>query len=374
MPAAASTPTRRRALVVSALALLGAGTGAPAFLARAAAGEKRGIVPMPTMLSPLPAEGPMPPLDGAVEWLNSKPLSTANLLGKVVLVEFWTYSCINWQRTLPHVRAWADKYRDQGLVVIGVHTPEFGFEKDIGNIRDAAAQLKVDFPIAVDSREAIWRAFDNNYWPALYFVDARGTIRHHHFGEGAFERSEQVLQQLLTDAGAKGIDGGLVHVEGSGSQAEADWANQRSPETYLGVDRAESFASPGGAAAGKQRLYAAPESLRLNAWALAGEWTIGRESARLEAANGRIVYRFHARDLHLVMGPTSRSKPVPFRILVDGQPPGAAHGADVDAAGRGALVEHRLYQLVRQPNPVIDRRFEIEFSEPGAEVFVFTFG
>jgi thiol-disulfide isomerase/thioredoxin len=316
----------------------------------------------------------MPALDGAVEWLNSKPLSAAELRGKVVLVDFWTYSCINWQRTLPHLRAWAEKYKDQGLVVIGVHTPEFSFEKDIEKVRQATAQLKVGYPVAVDTRHAIWRAFDNNYWPALYVVDARGTIRHHQFGEGDYERSERIIQQLLTEAGAKNVDTGLVRVDGAGSQADADWGNLRSPETYVGHDRTENFASPGGISLGRERLYALPEQLRLNTWALSGDWKVEHETARLTRANGRIAYRFHARDLHLVMGPAAPGKPVPFRVLIDGRPPGPAHGVDVDEQGRGVLVEHRLYQLIRQPMPIEDRQFEIEFLEPGAEAYSFTFG
>jgi thiol-disulfide isomerase/thioredoxin len=316
----------------------------------------------------------MPALDGAVEWLNSKPLSAAELRGKVVLIDFWTYSCINWQRTLPHLRAWAEKYKDQGLVVIGVHTPEFSFEKDIEKVRQATAQLKVGYPVAVDTRHAIWRAFDNNYWPALYVVDARGTIRHHQFGEGGYERSERIIQQLLTEAGAKNVDTGLVRVDGAGSQADADWSNLRSPETYVGHDRTENFASPGGMSLGRERLYALPEQLKLNTWALSGDWKVEHETARLTRANGRIAYRFHARDLHLVMGSAAPGKPVPFRVLIDGRPPGPAHGVDVDEQGRGVLVEHRLYQLIRQPMPIEDRQFEIEFLEPGAEAYSFTFG
>jgi thiol-disulfide isomerase/thioredoxin len=316
----------------------------------------------------------MPTLDGAVEWLNSKPLTAASLRGKVVLIDFWTYSCINWQRTLPHVRAWADKYKDQGLVVIGVHSPEFGFEKDLGKVREATGQLNVGFPVAVDSAHAIWNAFSNAYWPALYLVDARGTIRYRHFGEGEYERSEKMIQQLLTEAGAKDVGSGLVHVEGAGSQAEADWANLRSPETYIGSERTENFASPGGMSERQGRVYMAPDHLRLNTWALAGDWATGSEAATLQQANGRIVYRFHARDLHLVMGPAMSGKPVPFRVLLDGKPPGAAHGADVDADGRGTLVEHRLYQLIRQPPPVGDRQFEIQFLGPGVEAYSFTFG
>jgi len=318
--------------------------------------------------------GDMPSLDGAVGWLNSKPLTASDLRGKVVLVEFWTYTCINWQRTLPQVRAWAEKYRDKGLIVIGVHTPEFSFERDLDNVRRAVAQLGVGFPVAVDSGRAIWRNFDNRYWPALYFIDAQGMVRHTHFGEGDYARSERIIQHLLAEAGARDVATDLVRTEGAGSQADADWASLRSTETYVGHDRAEGFVSPGGIVPGRPHRYSVPERMALNTWALSGEWQVQGEAARLERPNGRIVHRFHARDLHLVMGPTDRSKAVPFRVLVDGHRPGAAHGADVDAEGRGMLTEQRLYQLIRQSQPIVDRRFEIEFLEPGAEAFSFTFG
>jgi thiol-disulfide isomerase/thioredoxin len=337
------------------------------------AGKKIGLEQTPASTSTR-VEGFVPPLDGAVAWLNSKPLSTAELRGKVVLVEFWTYTCINWQRTLPHVRAWADKYKSQGLVVIGVHTPEFSFEKDLDNVREASARLGVGYPVAVDSEQAIWRAFHNEYWPALYIVDARGSIRYHHFGEGRYDESEKVIQQLLVEAGAKDVDTSVVRVDGAGSQAEGDWDDLHSPETYVGAARAENFASPGGLAVGRNKLYATPERLRLNQWALSGDWRVEPEATTLERANGRVVFRFHARDLHLVMGPAARGKPVPFRVLIDGKPPGPAHGTDVDEEGRGMLVEQRMYQLVRQPKPIVDRQFEIEFLEPGSQVYSFTFG
>ena len=252
------------------------------------AGDKMGLAATPVSSSTR-AQGSMPALDGAVAWLNSKPLTAAELRGKVVLIDFWTYTCINWQRTLPHLRAWADKYRNQGLVVIGVHTPEFSFEKDIDNVRAASAQLKVDFPVAVDSAQTIWRAFDNEYWPALYLVDAKGSIRYHHFGEGRYEQSEKAIQQLLAEAGAKDVDTSLVRVDGTGSQADADWDNLRSPETYVGSARSENFASPGGLTVGKKKLYASPDRLRLNQWALSGDWTVKPEAATLERANGRIL-------------------------------------------------------------------------------------
>jgi thiol-disulfide isomerase/thioredoxin len=321
----------------------------------------------------LPIEGDLPSLGGATGWLNSQPLTAAGLRGKVVLIDFWTYTCINWLRTLPYVRAWAEKYKDRGLVVIGVHTPEFPFEKDIENVRRAAKEMRVAYPIAIDSDYAIWRAFNNAYWPALYFIDSNGRIRHHHFGEGGYEQSERIIQQLLGDAGnATGRE--LVSVEGRGAEAPADWTNLKSPENYLGYERTENFASPGGAVLDKRRVYAAPAQLRLNQWALSGDWTIGKQAASLNEANGRIAYRFHARDLHLVMAPAVRGKSVRFRLLIDGQPPGAARGIDVDAQGNGTLAEPRMYQLIRQQKPITDRQFEIEFLSPGVEAFAFTFG
>jgi len=321
----------------------------------------------------LPIEGDMPSFDGATTWLNSPPLTAKGLRGKVVLVDFWTYTCINWLRTLPYVRAWAEKYKDQGLVVIGVHTPEFEFERDLDNVRRAVKEMNVGYPVAVDSRYAIWRAFDNNYWPALYFIDARGRIRHHHFGEGEYAHSELVIQQLLAEAGAR-VDRDLVAVEASGAEAAADWGSLKSPENYLGLERTENFASPGGAALGKQRLYTAPAQLALNQWALSGDWTVERHAIRVNKAGGRIAYRFHARDVHLVMGPAARGTSVRFRVLIDGKPPGAAHGIDVDEQGNGTATEQRLYQLIRQPKPIGDRQFEIEFLDPGVQAFAFTFG
>jgi thiol-disulfide isomerase/thioredoxin len=321
----------------------------------------------------LRVEGDMPSLGGAAEWINSEPLTASGLRGRVVLIDFWTYTCINWLRTLPYVRAWAAKYKDQGLVVIGVHSPEFEFEKDVGNVRRAVKDMRVDYPVAVDSEHAVWRAFKNQYWPALYFVDAQGRIRHHQFGEGEYEQAERVIQQLLAEAGARGVGRDVVKVEARGLEVAADWSNLRSPENYVGYERTENFASPGGAALGR-RTHAVPARLSLNHWALSGEWTMGRQAIRLEQGNGRIAYRFHARDLHLVMGPAGGAKPVRFRVLVDGQPPGAAHGVDVDTQGNGTAAEQRLYQLIRQPRPIGDRLFEIEFLDPGVEAFAFTFG
>ena len=313
-------------------------------------------------------------LERANEWLNSPPLTAPALRGKVVLVDFWTYTCINWLRTLPYVRAWHEKYRNQGLVVIGVHSPEFAFEKNIDNVRRAVQQMRVDYPVAVDSEHVIWRAFRNQYWPALYFIDAQGRARHHQFGEGAYEQSEMIIQELLAEAGHGGFERETVSVEGRGIEAAADWRSLKSPENYLGYDRTENFASAGGATLDKPRMYQAPARLRLNEWALSGDWTVRRDAAALNKPNGRVVYRFQARDLHLVMGPATPGSAVRFRVLIDGQPPGPAHGVDVDEQGEGTVSEQRLYQLIRQPKPIVDRQFEIEFLGPGVEVFAFTFG
>src|SRR6266480_3442897 len=270
----------------------------------------------------LPIEGELPSLSGATAWLNSPPLSAADLRGKVILIDFWTYTCINWLRTLPYVRAWAEKYQDHGVVVIGVHTPEFTFEHDIENVRRAAKDMRVAYPIAIDNDFAIWRAFTNHFWPALYLVDVQGHLRYHHFGESAYEQSELILQHLLAEAGIGGFDHNLVSADAQGAEAAADWDSLRSLETYVGDARTEHFASPGGAVVGSRRVYAAPERLRHNHWALAGEWTMGEQAVALNAANGRIAYRFHARDLHLVMGPAARGTSVRFRVRIDGQPPG----------------------------------------------------
>jgi thiol-disulfide isomerase/thioredoxin len=322
----------------------------------------------------LPYEGSFPSLDGAIAWLNSPPLTASALRGKIVLVDFWTYTCINWLRTLPYVRAWAQKYHDNGLVVIGVHAPEFDVEKNLDNVRRAVKEMRIDYPIAVDSNHVIWRAFNNAYWPALYFIDAQGRIRHHKFGEGGYEQSERVIQQLLIDAGAAGVDRGIVSVDGRGVEAEADWRDLQSPENYVGYASTENFVSPGGAIEDTPRNYTAPARLRLNQWALSGQWTMGPQAAVLEKASGRIIYRFHARDLHLVMGAAAGQKSVPFRVLIDGKPPGGARGLDIDDNGMGAVNVPRLYQLVRQSPPIVDRQFEIEFLGSGVEAFVFTFG
>jgi hypothetical protein len=322
----------------------------------------------------LPRGGNLPSFDGAVGWLNSHPLTASGLRGKVALIDFCTYSCINWQRQLPFLRAWAAKYKAQGLVVVGVHTPEFSFERDIENVRRALTEMRVDFPIAIDSDYAIWRAFENEYWPALYFADAEGRIRHHVFGEGQYEQSERVVQQLLAEASSRGISHDLVSVDPSGAEVQADWSNLGSDENYVGHQRTINFASPGGPMLGKPHLYSVPAVLKLNHWALAGDWTMQQEAVVLNQAGGRIAYRFHARDLHCVMGPGTSGDPVRFRVFVDGQPAGVVHGSDVDNQGNGTIAQPRMYQLIRQQAPIVDRQFEIQFLGAGAEAFSFTFG
>jgi thiol-disulfide isomerase/thioredoxin len=325
----------------------------------------------PTQTAP---QSDLASLERADAWINSPPLTPAALRGKVVLVHFWTYTCINWLRTQSYLRAWAEKYKDKGLVVIGVHTPEFRFEKNIDNVRRQVKALRVDYPVAVDSGYAIWNAFNNNYWPAQYFIDAQGRVRHYHFGEGAYEQSEMVIQRLLMEAGAGGLGDELVSVSPRGFEVAADYASLKSPENYIGYERTEGFASPGGPARDKPHLYELPAQLRLNNWALSGDWTLKRDAAAPNKPNGRLVYRFHARDVHLVMGPATQGTAVKFRVLIDGQPPGAAHGLDVDEQGYGTLTEQRLHQLIRQSGPVTDRQFDIEFLDPGVEAFCFTFG
>jgi thiol-disulfide isomerase/thioredoxin len=322
----------------------------------------------------LPAEGELASFDGATGWLNSPPLTPADLRGKVVLVSFWTYTCINWLRQLPYLRAWAAKYAGHGLVVLGVHTPEFGFEHDVENVRRATADMAIDYPVAIDSDYAVWGAFDNDYWPALYFADADGQIRHHYFGEGEYQRSEMILQRLLAEAGSGDIGPDLVAPDARGIEAPADWASLRSPETYTGYERTENFASPGGLAPNRPHLYAAPPTLRLNHWALSGQWAVAGQAATADGAQARIAFRFHARDLHLVMGPAAHGTSVRYRVLLDGQPPGAAAGIDVDADGNGTLTQQRLHQLIRQPGHVTERTFEIAFLDPGAQAYSFTFG
>ncbi|MBN3782108.1 thioredoxin family protein, partial [Burkholderia sp. Ac-20345] len=325
----------------------------------------------------LPVEGTLPSLNGAVQWLNSPPLTAAGLRGKVVLVDFWTYSCINCLRTLPYTTAWARKYAPYGLVVIGVHAPEFAFERDIGNVKKAVHDLGIGYPVAIDNGYSIWRAFGNEYWPAHYFIDAQGRIRHHHFGEGEYAQSERAIQSLLAEAGhpeALNVPLGLAGAPAKGALAAADAADVRSPETYVGYARAESFTSPGGVVRDAAHRYDAPAHPDLNDWGLAGTWQVGAERASLAAPSGRIVYRFHARDLHLVLGPGADGQPVRFRVTIDGAAPGAAHGTDVDAQGYGTVTGQRLYQLVRQPGAIADRTFAIEFLDPGVNAYAFTFG
>jgi thiol-disulfide isomerase/thioredoxin len=309
-------------------------------------------------------EGHLPAFDGATGWLNSEPLTPAGLRGKVVLVDFWTYTCINWLRTLGYVRAWAEKYEDQGLVVVGVHTPEFPFEKDPDNVRWAAKELRVEYPVALDPEYAVWRAFGNHYWPAVYIADAEGRIQHHQFGEGGYDECERVIQRLLREAGRDGIGDDLVSPTLEGFEVQADWTNLESPETYLGSDQAQNFVG----------TDVAPDSLRLNQWALAGDWTIEGGASVLNEAGGRIAFRFHARDVNLVLGPRTPGTSIPFRVLVDGESPGDARGLDVDEEGNGTVVHQRLYQLIREPGAITDRTFEVAFLEPGVEGYVFTFG
>jgi thiol-disulfide isomerase/thioredoxin len=319
-------------------------------------------------------ESHLPGFDGATGWLNSGPLTPTDLRGKVVLVDFWTYTCINWLRTLGYLRAWAERYEDQGLVVVGVHTPEFPFESDVDNVRKAASDMRVEYPIALDSEYAVWRAFGNRYWPAVYVADTQGRIRHHQFGEGRYEECERVIQRLLRESGRDDIGDDLVVVADDGFEAQADWASLESPETYLGYEQAERFASPGGAELDEPRSYVPPDPLRLNHWALSGDWTVERRASVLNAADGGIAIRFHCRDVHLVIASRAKGTSVPFRVLVDGEPPGAAHGLDVDEKGQGTLIEPRLYQLIRAPESITDRTFEITFDGPGVEAYAFTFG
>jgi cytochrome c biogenesis protein CcdA/thiol-disulfide isomerase/thioredoxin len=338
----------------------------PAMMARRA---------MASAADTLPVEGKLPSLGGAVEWLNSAPLTAEQLKGKVVLVDFWTYSCINCLRSLPYTKAWAEKYRDQGLVVIGVHAPEFAFERNLNNVRKAVKDQGITFPVAVDNNYAIWRAFNNQYWPAHYFIDAKGQIRHHHFGEGEYARSEQVIQQLLEEAGRKNVTNTVVSAEDAqGIQQQSDMGQVGSPETYLGYERTENFASPEQQAANAARQYTAPAKPALNQWGLAGNWLSQADQITLNQGTGSIVYRFHARDLHLVLGPGKDGKPVRFRVTIDGAAPGQNHGSDVAADGTGKIDSQRLYQLVRQSGAVGDHTFSIEFLDSGVQAYAFTFG
>jgi thiol-disulfide isomerase/thioredoxin len=323
----------------------------------------------------LPIEGELPSFSGATAWLNSPALTPEALRGKVVLVDFWTYSCINCLRALPYVKGWYEKYKDHGLVVIGVHAPEFAFEKALSNVRQAVSDLGISYPIALDDDYAIWQGFNNQYWPAHYFIDSTGQIRSHHFGEGNYEESEQIIRQLLTQAGYTNLPpAGIGSAHASGVQAAADEAHDQSPETYIGYRRAQSFNSPGGFMQDRPHPYSVPTSLDLNQWALAGSWTVDPEKAVLNAVPGRIVYHFYARDLHLVLGPVMDGKPVRFRVQLDGAAPGANHGADTDASGAGVITENRLYQLIRQGGEVGEHVFSIEFLDDDVQAYSFTFG
>ena len=327
-----------------------------------------------TIAARLPAEGELPSFGGATGWLNSPPLDPAGLRGRVVLVSFWTYTCINWRRQLPYLRAWAEKYAGHGLTVIGVHTPEFGFEHDADLVRWAVGDMRVEYPVAIDSDYAVWEAFGNQYWPALYFADTSGQLRHHYFGEGEYAQSEMVIQQLLADAGQDGASLEPVSPGAHGLEAPADWSSLRTPENYTGYDRTENFASPGGLDPDRAHEYTAPAQLRRNQWALSGSWTATGQAVTLEQPGGQISYRFHARDVHLVMAPGPGAAGAGFRVLLDGQQPAAAHGTDIDPQGYGTLTEPRLYQLIRQRGPVVDRTVEITLDTPGAQPYAFTFG
>jgi thiol-disulfide isomerase/thioredoxin len=318
-------------------------------------------------------EGHMPEMDGSAGWLNSPPLATKSLRGKVVLVNFWTYSCINSLRELPYVQSWAAKYKDAGLVVIGVHSPEFAFEKDAANVKDAVAALNIAFPVPIDSSHSIWSAFHNNYWPADYFIDRNGRIRYHHYGEGEYDKSERVLQELLGEKGGPGTSSAPVRPMAAGAEAPPS-QDVQSPETYAGYGRTEHFASPEQLAHDTRRAYTIPTKLALNQWGLAGQWNVDVERSALHTAPGKVVFRFHARDLHMVVGPAKSGRPIRFKVTVDGVAPGENHGVDSAPDGTGEVLQPRLYQLIRQKGGVQDRTFEIEFLDPGVEVFSFTFG
>jgi thiol-disulfide isomerase/thioredoxin len=355
---------RRRFLGLAALSLAGAWIGT------------RDSVQLITMKAFRPSgAGDLASLGRATGWLNSPPLTAADLQGKVVLVDFWTYTCINWLRTVPYVRNWAERYKEHGLVVIGVHTPEFTFEEDVDNVRRSAKERGVSYPIAIDNDRAIWSGFGNHYWPALFFVDRSGRVRDHHFGEGSYEESETRIRELLaTRNSGSDLQRQPASIEAHGPEVGADWSNLKSPETYVGYHKATNFASPGGTAVNTRHIYAAPPRLSLNHWALSGDWTMKAEAAALNASGGRIAFRFHARDLHLIMGPVARQGAIPFRVLIDGQPPSPGHGTDVDEKGNGTVTEQRLYQLIRQSGSIAERQFEIEFLDAGVEAFAFTFG
>src|SRR5215207_7964147 len=383
------TYTRRRVLGAAAVTVAAAGAALTSISRGESPMSDHATVATPSGLSgflrslvhrlpgeraELPVEGRLAPFDGATGWLNSEPLTPEGLRGRVVLVDFWTYTCVNWLRTLPYVRAWDEKYAAQGLTTIGVHTPEFDFEHDLDNVTTQARALRVPYPIAVDSDYGVWRAFDNHYWPAVYIADAQGRIRDHHFGEGEYAMTEMVLQQLLLEAGVEDVDPDLVAVDPVGPEVAADYQSLRSPETYLGYGQATGLASPDGLRADEAHDYAPAARLGLNQWAPAGGWSISRRAATATAANARLAYRFQARDVNLVMGPAVRGTAIPFRVRLDGEPVTAAHGTDVAADGSGTVREQRTYQLIRQPGEITERVFEIAFREPGVELFCFTFG
>ena len=343
------------------------------------AGVLSGVVVVPPVAGAqdtqsIVGSSPLYSLSEANGWINSKPLTAKELKGKVVLVDFWDYSCINCIRAVPYVRAWAEKYKDSGLVVIGVHTPEFDFEKQLANVQKAVQKFNITYPVALDSEYKIWNAFHNEYWPAEYFIDAKGKVRYEHFGEGDYDKSEQWIQGLLKEANAKTMPASAVSVHGQGVQAAADMGNVRSPETYIGYERAANFASAGGLKQDAEKTYVEPKNLKLNEWGLAGSWIDHEQVAVLKSAGGKIVFRFHARDLHLVLGPGADGKPVRFRVTIDGQAPGENHGVDTDAQGNGVVNAYRLYQLVRQKGAITDHVFTIEFEDPGVQAFSFTFG
>jgi thiol-disulfide isomerase/thioredoxin len=317
---------------------------------------------------------PLNGLSGAGEWINSSPLTAKQLKGKVVVVDFWDYSCINCIRAIPYVRAWADKYKADGLVVIGVHTPEFDIEKQLPNVQKAVKKFNVTFPVALDNDMRVWNAFHNQYWPADYFIDATGKVRFEHFGEGGYDESEKQIQQLLKEANSKSTASGMVNVHGQGAEAAADMNSVRSPETYLGYARAENFASPEGLKRDGLVSYSTPAQLKLNQWGFVGKWADHEQAAVTAAPGGKIVFRFHARDLHMVLAGTADGKPVRIKVTIDGHAPGADHGVDVDAQGNGVLHEERLYQMIRQKGAVADHTFTIEFLDAGAQAFTFTFG
>jgi thiol-disulfide isomerase/thioredoxin len=319
-------------------------------------------------------EGMIPSLSAATTWINSPPIASQDLRGKVVLIDFWTYTCINWRRTVPHLRSWVDRHGGSGLVLIGVHSPEFVFERNLDNVRQATREIPVAYPVAVDNDFAIWKAFGNQYWPALYVFDARGRLRHQQFGEDGYGEAERIIRQLLAEAGQPDLGAHPVRIEARGAEAPADWQELRSAENYLGLARTRNFASPGKVAPGQPHRYAIPTDVALDGWALSGAWTVAADRAVAAAAGATIACRFHARDLHLVMAPETRGQAIGFRVRLDGKPPGSSHGVDVDQDGHGTLQDQRMYQLIRQPPPVEDRLFEIEFVQPGAAAFSFTFG